>query len=178
MNLARLELRVQVGLVQQLEERLEIMDLVDKVVKDLMALEGKAIQEVKELLVLALQGAAVEAAVLEGRAQTCHMAGDMMEGMVVMEMLLILMVVRMHMVVVEVMVETVQVLQEIEGKLAIMGMMVLMVLMVIALLELLGIILLASKEVLEVKVPMDLQDNLELLAIMVCQATMAKIVLL
>ena len=56
--------------------------------------------------------------------------------------------------------------------------MVLMGLMAIALLELLDIILMGNKVVMELKVPLDLSENLELLVLMVCQAAMVKLVLL
>ena len=56
--------------------------------------------------------------------------------------------------------------------------MVLMGLMVIALLEILDIILLGNKVVMELKVPLDLSENLELLVLMVCQDLLVKPVLL
>ena len=181
-NPDRLELQVQVVPDQLSEGNLEIMELVDKVVADLMDLEEKVIREIKELLVLVLVAAAEAAAVLEGRVQTCPIAGDMMEGMVVVEMLRIIMnrqdLGAIHLVVLEVLVEIPQVLREAMRKMVCMEMMVRMGMMVIALLEILDIIIVANKVVMEVEVPMDLQDHLELLGSMVCQATKVNLVLL
>ena len=88
------------------------------------------------------------------------------------------MVVRMHMAVVEVMVETVQVLRETTVSGVSMGMMVLMGRMVLLSQEILDIIMLVNKVVMELKVPLDLLEIQELMGSLVRREMMDKLALL